>query len=76
MRRIESSVRVLAMTFAIAITVSGCAGGYAEWGTSPWAPEAVCDRNGGVWRPALNYCEHQIASLGGRSRSPIRETTP
>ena len=44
--------------------VAGCAGHMSSAGSaSPaFTPQAECDRNGGVWRAAHNFCEHQSPS--------------
>lgn len=55
--------RRAAMLLVVSFAVAGCAGIPAPSGASPWTPEAECDRNAGVWRPALKYCEPQFARL-------------
>ena len=55
--------RRAATLLVVSLAVAGCAGIPAPSGASPWTPEAECDRNAGVWRPAHNYCEPQFARL-------------
>ena len=45
----------------------GCspAADYGSWAPPPTGPEAECERNGGVRRAALNFCEHNRAAVPG-----------
>jgi len=52
-------IRTAAVVVLI-VTLGGCS---SVLGTEPAAsassPEAWCLRNGGWWRPELNYCEYE-----------------
>jgi len=50
---------VLVVLFAIAAAATGCAG---TGSIPPRSAQDDCERSGGVWRPALAYCEVQAGS--------------
>jgi len=50
---------ILLVILGVAVPVIGCsfAGGSSSWVPSAAGPQAECERSGGVWRAALNFCE-------------------
>jgi len=48
------------MVIAVAVMAVGCAGLVGS--TLPRSAQDDCERSGGVWRPALSYCEVQSGS--------------
>jgi hypothetical protein len=49
----------------ILLQVAGCssAGEYGSWVPPSVGAQADCERSGGVWRTALNFCEHPRAAV-------------
>jgi hypothetical protein len=44
----------------VLLLLAGCAEHMSAGSASPaFSPPAECDRNGGVWRAAHNFCEYQ-----------------
>jgi hypothetical protein len=67
------SARGASMTRGIAIVIlfgalalGGCASAIADHpAASPaFTPQAECERNGGWWRPSMNFCEYRSGSPG------------
>ena len=47
-----------------ALALGGCASitGGQPTASPAFSPQAECLRNGGWWRPAMNFCEYRSAS--------------
>lgn len=50
-------LRDLGALVVVTVLVAGCTS-VASGGPPSTTPQAECERNNGVWRQVLNFCEH------------------
>jgi hypothetical protein len=51
-------VKYAVLGLLIALILAGCGAMSYENPSPAFTPQAECLRNGGYWRPGMNYCEY------------------
>jgi len=59
--------KLASIAVAVSLTAAGCVSSQSAPAASPrMSAQIECERGGGVWRAALNFCEYQSPGIPPR----------